>query len=50
MKFKIDENLPVEAADILRGAGFAADAVGDENLTGADDAVSQAPAVLRGGS
>ena len=39
MKFKIDENLPAEAADILRVAGFAADTVGDENLSGKDDAV-----------
>lgn len=37
MKFKIDENLPAEAADILRGAGFAADTAADENLSGADD-------------
>ncbi len=39
MKFKIDENLPAEAADILRRAGFAADTVGDEELSGRDDAV-----------
>jgi predicted nuclease of predicted toxin-antitoxin system len=38
VKFKIDENLPAEAAGILRGAGFIADTVGDENLSGADDA------------
>ena len=37
MKFKIDENLPVEAADILRGAGFVADTVRDQDLSGADD-------------
>ncbi len=37
MKFKIDENLPQEAADILRAAGFDADTVWDESLSGADD-------------
>ena len=37
MKFKIDENLPAEAGEILRGSGFVADTVGDENLSGADD-------------
>ena len=37
MKFKIDENLPAEAADILKSAGFDAHTVGDENLSGADD-------------
>lgn len=37
LKFKIDENLPAEAAGILRRAGFIADPVGEENLSGADD-------------
>ena len=37
MKFKIDENLPVEAADLLRGAGHEADTVGEEGLTGEED-------------
>ena len=37
MKFKIDENLPFEAAEVLRGAGFGANTVGDEALSGADD-------------
>lgn len=37
MRFKIEENLPAEAAGILRGAGFVADTVGDENLAGAND-------------
>ena len=37
MKFKIDENLPAEAAEVLRGAGFLADTVGDEGMSGADD-------------
>ena len=37
MKFKIDENLPAEAAGILREAGFVADTVADEDLSGADD-------------
>ena len=37
MNFKIDENLPRECAALLRGAGFGADTVAEENLTGADD-------------
>ena len=37
MRLKIDENLPSECAAILRGAGFEADTVADERLTGADD-------------
>ena len=39
MKFKVDENLPSEYASILRGAGFEADAVSDEELSGAGDSV-----------
>ena len=39
MKFKVDENLPTEYATILRRAGFEADTVADENLSGADDAI-----------
>ena len=38
MKFKIDENLPDECAEVLRAAGFDADTVGDEGLTGSTDA------------
>lgn len=38
MKFKIDENLPAEAAEVLRGAGFVANTVREEGLSGADDA------------
>ncbi len=37
MKFKIDENLPVEAADLLRAAGHKADTVQEEGLEGAED-------------
>ena len=37
MKFKIDENLPVEAADLLRGAGYDTDTVQEEGLAGAED-------------
>jgi len=37
VNFKIDENPPAEAAEILRGAGFVADTVGHENLSGAKD-------------
>lgn len=39
MKFKIDENLPSEFAAILHGAGFEADTVADEKLSGAADAL-----------
>ena len=39
MKFKIDENLPVEAAEALRDSGFIADTVWDEGLLGSDDEV-----------
>jgi hypothetical protein len=39
LKFKIDENLPFEFAAILREAGFEADTVADENLSGAADAL-----------
>ena len=39
MKFKIDENLPSESAWILREAGFEADTVGDENLSGSGDLI-----------
>lgn len=37
MQFKIDENLPVEAADILRRAGYDALTVFDQGLSGEDD-------------
>ena len=37
MKFKIDENLPVEAALALREHGFDAQTVGEEGLAGATD-------------
>jgi predicted nuclease of predicted toxin-antitoxin system len=37
LKFKIDENLPIEAAVLLRQAGFEADTVAEEHLSGADD-------------
>jgi predicted nuclease of predicted toxin-antitoxin system len=37
VKFKIDENLPVEAADVLNNAGFDAVTVREQNLGGADD-------------
>ena len=39
MKFKIDQNLPSEYASLLREAGFQADTVDDEGLTGADDSL-----------
>ena len=39
MKFKIDENLPLEAALILVGHGHDASTVWAEHLSGADDQV-----------
>ena len=39
MKFKTDENLPTEAAAILRESGFDAQTVGDEKLSGSDDRI-----------
>lgn len=39
MRFKIDENLPVEAKDIFRQAGFDATTVADEGLAGSPDEV-----------
>jgi len=39
LKFKVDENLPTEYASILGGAGFEADTVSDEKLSGASDSV-----------
>lgn len=48
MRAKLDENLPVEAAELLRAAGWNCDTVHDEGLVGADDpkigAVCQAEA------
>ena len=38
MRGKLDENMPVEAAALLRGAGWSCDTVVDEGLGGADDA------------
>ena len=37
MKFKIDENLPVEVAEVLRQAGYEATTVHDQNLAGEID-------------
>ena len=37
MKFKIDENLPQEVAEELRGAGHDAETVVDEGLRGSPD-------------
>ena len=39
LKFKVDENLPTEYASILRGAGFEAETVSNEKLSGASDSV-----------
>lgn len=37
MKFKVDEKLSSECASLLRDAGWEADTVGAEGLSGADD-------------
>jgi predicted nuclease of predicted toxin-antitoxin system len=37
MKFKTDENLPTEAADLLRAAGYDAVTVGEQRLSGSVD-------------
>ena len=37
MTFKLDENLPAEAATLLRASGFAADTVRDQRIAGARD-------------
>ncbi len=37
MRFKIDENLPTEAADLLRGAGYDAMTVYEQSLVGGAD-------------
>ena len=37
MKFKVDENLPVEVAHLLTDAGHDAITIYDEKLGGADD-------------
>ena len=37
MKFKVDENLPVEAAKLLRGAGYDVSTVVEESLSGKPD-------------
>jgi predicted nuclease of predicted toxin-antitoxin system len=39
MRAKLDENLPVEAAELLRAAGWECDSVYDEGLAGADDPI-----------
>ncbi len=38
MKFKIDENMPLEVAGLLRDAGYDATTVPEQNLTGTSDA------------
>lgn len=37
MRFKVDENLPIEVAQELRDGGFEADTVDEEGLAGAPD-------------
>ena len=37
MQFKIDENLPIEVAQLLQGAGYDALTIGDQRMTGEPD-------------
>jgi predicted nuclease of predicted toxin-antitoxin system len=37
MRAKLDENLPIEAAELMRTAGWECDTMYDEGLAGADD-------------
>lgn len=37
MRFKLDENLPIEAAEVLQNAGHDAATIYSEGLTGVDD-------------
>jgi len=37
MKFKVDENLPIEVAQLFKDAGFEADTVYDEGRMGDSD-------------
>lgn len=37
MKFKVDENLPIEVADLFEAAGHEASTVHEEGLGGAED-------------
>ena len=39
MKFKVDENLPVECAEYLQASGYNAETVGAEALSGSEDPV-----------
>jgi predicted nuclease of predicted toxin-antitoxin system len=39
LKFKIDENLPVECAHLLRESGFITDTVDEERLSGSNDSI-----------
>jgi len=39
MRAKLDENMPVDAADVLTSAGWAVSTVHDEGLVGASDRV-----------
>lgn len=39
MRFKVDHNLPVELADLLRGSGYEASTVAEQGMAEADDAV-----------
>ena len=51
MKFKIDENLPIELADLLQDEGYDASTIYSESLKGAKDrainSISQKKAVTQ---
>ena len=48
MTFKLDENLPADAAGLLRNTGLEGDTVRDEGLRGAEDEVVAATAQREG--
>ena len=48
MRFKVDENLPVEVAAALNAAGHEADTVNDEGLQGKPDATIAEVCALEG--
>lgn len=47
MKYKIDENLPAECVKLFAEAGFPADTVDQEHLSGSEDIVLFARCVLK---
>src|SRR5690625_7406990 len=49
MRFKLDENLPAEAADLLRDAGYGAVTVLEQEMSGETDASVAAVCEQEGG-